>query len=1098
MKKKKGGYPQYLKENIDGKAFLLEAGQGKHADGNVFAILRCLERDAQWRSYKPYLVTVKESEEDIKAKLSFYGFTRTKTVIRGSDSYKRLLATAKYLVTDNSFPTYFVKRKEQVYLNTWHGTPLKCLGRRDIDNATSIGNVQKNFLSADYLLYPNSYTRDIMMRDYMIDSLFGGKTVLCDYPRNDALFVTGAKRSEIRDKFGMKGRVLAYMPTWRGTGRNADIQSQVEDAKKVVRQIESCLGEDEILYVNFHFLIGDHLDYSEFTKARPFPEDYETYEFLCACDTLISDYSSVIIDFAQTGRDIIMYMYDYDEYMAQKGFYFDITKLPFKKAYDEEQLKFLIQSPAEGYRLEEEFRSTNCGCASEKILQLLCEGKEEGLEVQSWNQDNDMTILYAGDLEKEISGRLTDKVLDGLSDEEKKNTVIAFENDLGPQTIRYLKGLDPAVGFLRMAGKGNMSREEKAALHFNRSRGWFASRAQEYYKREYKRLFETINCREISFLNTDMFYRIGTITAGDKPTSIHKIPLAFYEKPNDILYRHPQVIDALYSSFGRIIEHNDITPDLWGDVPCTGIFAEIESFDIDRTEEHTILHGQMQITLPEDLMPLPCELEIGSKVYSDVFVYPLQWTRKDTAVTDGVRRVTGSFAVSVPTGEMTAWYSSNLVSIRMNAGEALLRVPVMSKKGRRGDVQVVSVPGSDMVCELKEDYRLIRFMIRQRNISDNKAEQNKLKRAYALSKIRTGKRPVLLYEKNCARYEESASVLFEKLIDQGRTDVRFILDRDYAHRDQIDAKYRKYIVDRYSMEHYINMFAARSIISSESLDHCLEKKSANKLFKKHILNGKKDYAFLQHGVMYMVSLDSEQRAFFRKAENGRKERVVVSSQLEADHFIENTNYTAEDIYICGLPKFDRSMQKPDADRIVVMTTWRPWEYVSGKEGLSQTGYYKMLRMIVESVPEELKDKLAVLPHPLIQDQVSRLPEDPVWKYYVPGVKYDEILSETRLMITDYSSIVYDAFYRGASIVFCWQDKDACMKQYGESAHLMLTEDLAFGDICMNREELTASIEGSYAEPPSQRYKENYAKIVTYHDGKNTERFIAMAKRDGIL
>ena len=69
MKKKKGGYLQYLKENIDGKAFLLEAGQGKHADGNVFAILRCLETDERWKSYKPYLVTVKENFLQIFAKV---------------------------------------------------------------------------------------------------------------------------------------------------------------------------------------------------------------------------------------------------------------------------------------------------------------------------------------------------------------------------------------------------------------------------------------------------------------------------------------------------------------------------------------------------------------------------------------------------------------------------------------------------------------------------------------------------------------------------------------------------------------------------------------------------------------------------------------------------------------------------------------------------------------------------------------------------------------------------------------------------------------------------------------------------------------------
>ena len=64
------------------------------------------------------------------------------------------------------------------------------------------------------------------------------------------------KRNEIRGEFGLEGkRVFAYMPTWRGTGRNADIRKQVEEAETVVSQIEKNLGEDEVLFVNFHFLI---------------------------------------------------------------------------------------------------------------------------------------------------------------------------------------------------------------------------------------------------------------------------------------------------------------------------------------------------------------------------------------------------------------------------------------------------------------------------------------------------------------------------------------------------------------------------------------------------------------------------------------------------------------------------------------------------------------------------------------------------------------------------------------------------------------------------------------------------------------------------
>ncbi len=224
----------------------------------------------------------------------------------------------------------------------------------------------------------------------------------------------------------------------------------------------------------------------------------------------------------------------------------------------------------------------------------------------------------------------------------------------------------------------------------------------------------------------------------------------------------------------------------------------------------------------------------------------------------------------------------------------------------------------------------------------------------------------------------------------------------------------------FSFSHYYNLFAAKSIFSSEALGHAMEKGTASSLFKTFILDGSKNYVFLQHGVMYMVSLSSEQRNFFRKGEGKGKQRVVVSSKLEADHFIKNTNYKPEDIYNCGLIKFDRSILNKDADRILVMLTWRPWEFVTGIAGMNDTAYYKMLKRIVDAVPEELKDKLVVMPHPLIVEQVKRNKDDVVWKHFADGRKYDDLLKETKLLITDYSSISFDAFYRGSNIIFDWE------------------------------------------------------------------------------
>ena len=220
-------YLKYYDAPIDDKAILLEAAQGKHTDGNIFAFLRCVEENPRWQYLTPYVVITRESKAEAQKKFARYGFRRAKLVVRNSTEYMKILATAKYLITDNSFPPYFIKKLGQIYLNTWHGTPLKRLGRADITNSTSIGNVQKNFLTADYLLQPNSYTKEVMMKDYMVDRVYGGRVVVADYPRNDVLF-TKPLEVELRTKFNPNGKkIIAYMPTWRGTGRNANVKQQI-------------------------------------------------------------------------------------------------------------------------------------------------------------------------------------------------------------------------------------------------------------------------------------------------------------------------------------------------------------------------------------------------------------------------------------------------------------------------------------------------------------------------------------------------------------------------------------------------------------------------------------------------------------------------------------------------------------------------------------------------------------------------------------------------------------------------------------------------------------------------------------------------------
>lgn len=1040
-------YLRDLRRPVDDRIFLLEAGQGKHINGNIFALLRVLESSERYHDCVPYLVIESKIRKEAEERLKKYAFKKTKLLVRQSKEYNRILATAKYLITDNSFPYYFHKREQQICLNTWHGTPLKRLGRADIENSTSIGNVQKNFLAADYLLFPNEYTKQTMMKDYMVDRLYSGKTIVIDYPRNDALF-QNTLTEEIAGKYNPEGRrILAYMPTWRGTGRVANVEKQLDEAKELLTRIDASLGDDELLYVNFHFLLGNNVDFSTFSKIRKFPGEYETYDFLSICDTLISDYSSVMIDFAQTGKEVIMYMYDYEKYRAEKGFYFDIRTLPFVQVETVEELIDAIHSPQNGYELPAELMGNHFGQATLKILELLCDGNEKGLELEKRHTLETLRVIHFGDITINKHAALAKNYLKALPDDEKGQTVISFENPINDKAVLFLKDLDDDVQFLRLV-TGKVKRfREYITVGQNIRNNRFITSAKACYKREYKRIFGGI-CPaklQIQAVGDEELYYIASAC----------------EK------------EAL----------------------CSGAIARISSIKYHVTEEFVKIDCKLR------LKHLHRYAEPANVIIVGDDQYPCSLRNFKKEKNNDICIVKCDLSVEFKAAAINRWGIHNDMYILIRCDDEIYKTPVFSPE-RRNYFKKLMYFNKKFNCVyfFKEGIEHYRITVRERNVTDSKAERIKIAFAWLCALMAFWHKPILLYEKDCSRYEESASILYERLVDDGYKNVSFVLDKHYLHRNKISEVYKKYIIDRFSFRHYFNLFAAKTLISSEAVAHSLEVRTVSPFFRYFVERGNQNYVFLQHGVMYMVSLDAGQRSFFNKSKRKGKQRIVVSSKLEAQHFLDYTDYVPEDVYISGLIKFDKSRRDEDADRIVVMPTWRPWEYVQGINDFKNTGYYKFTEEIINAVPDELKDKLIVLPHPLILKQIETDEDDCIWQYYkqYKDCKYDDILRKSKILITDYSSISYDAFYRGCNIVFYWKEKDACLKNYGGNAHLMLTEKLAFGEVCYDVNELRSAIYNGYETEQSSRHMENFREIVEFHDGNNSGRLIEMMKNDGVI
>lgn len=410
-----------------------------------------------------------------------------------------------------------------------------------------------------------------------------------------------------------------------------------------------------------------------------------------------------------------------------------------------------------------------------------------------------------------------------------------------------------------------------------------------------------------------------------------------------------------------------------------------------------------------------------------------------------------------------------------------------------GPIKIIKKTNTSIYVRRATNNRMY-ITVRLYNKTDELKEKVKILFARLLSYLLLYKKVVLMYEKESYKYEESASVLYERLIDLNYKDIYYVIDKNSPHVLNIKDKYKKNIIYKSTFKHYLYFFLARTFIGSETISHAIDLRVANRFIYRKIVSKKYQLVFLQHGITYMISLASDYRKSFRKGESmPENTKIVVSSMLEARHFIEHGNYDMSDLYITGMPKFDRNIKYKNADKIIVMPTWRPWEYNEIRTNFKNTGYYKMLMNIIAGIPENLKEKLIVLPHPLFMEAVK----DSDFPLEVPTYKsYDQLLRETDLLITDYSSIAYDAFYRGAKVIFWWQDIDECMQKYG--GYLMLNHYNAFGDICYNTEDLRKVIYKNYKRKQKEEYIDRFRQIVEFNDNKNTDRLVELLEKDNII
>ncbi|MDQ1569816.1 MAG: CDP-glycerol glycerophosphotransferase [Actinomycetota bacterium] len=441
---------------------------------NPEAIFRALLDDPEFAHIK-HVWTLRSRRENRSVIREFAHHPRVRFVRHGSVAYYRSLAISGYLVNNATFPPEFSKRERQVYLNTWHGTPLKRMGYDIGEPASQVGNVIRNFLNADYLLAASPFMVDQMYeRAYRLKHLYRGQIIEEGYPRIDRQFLSGEAAAAARVRLAAAGidlrgrKVILYAPTWKGTNFN---RPEDDAAELIARVAELASQIDTERYV---VLLKTHQVVHKFATHRPelrgllVPNEIPTNVVLGVSDILITDYSSVFFDFLPLERPILFFTPDIDDYAGYRGLYIEPEEWPgpVVRSVGElagelirlDQLGVSIDTARKHAIMRARFCLHEDGNATARIIDIVFRRNEGGYRILRAATDERTSILiHAGGMRPNGITSSLISLLDSI-DHDRFDVSVVFPNSRRRAVLDRQRQLNPRVRQIARVGGMNGSK----------------------------------------------------------------------------------------------------------------------------------------------------------------------------------------------------------------------------------------------------------------------------------------------------------------------------------------------------------------------------------------------------------------------------------------------------------------------------------------------------------------------------------------------------------------------------------------------------------------------------------------------------------------
>lgn len=285
------------------------------------------------------------------------------------------IATARVLIDNQMKFVGFKKRKDQFFIETWHGAiPLKKIG---YDNPSNKGNkkyderVKLNFSNIDVITSNSKFCTDMFRRSFTYE----GAVLQEGYPRNDLFMEDQQKyKDKVCELLGIpkNKKLFLYAPTFR-SGKALDAYQM--DYHKVL----DALGEDWVVLIRLHPHVqsksGSLVEYTDRIINASKYDDMQ--ELMAGSDILVTDYSNIMFEFAVSKRPCFLYATDIEAYRKERDYYFEIYNLPFPVATTTDELIDRIKKFDEGKynkkfeKFKKKVKLNETGKAADKIADVI-------------------------------------------------------------------------------------------------------------------------------------------------------------------------------------------------------------------------------------------------------------------------------------------------------------------------------------------------------------------------------------------------------------------------------------------------------------------------------------------------------------------------------------------------------------------------------------------------------------------------------------------------------------------------------------------------------------------------------------------------------